>query len=657
VIDSEAAARYGLEPGDKLTFRFLTPDELAEVYETGLFDAKADPEVAGTGPLVSFTVTGVRTGLDLGGASIVLTPAFWQAYGEEIAVLYQENLVRLARGKDDVPAFADAVRRSAAGEQVTLSAGDDLTVAIRRTLDLQSHALALIAALAGVAVAIVVLQALSRQATVEARALPTLWALGMSRRQLLALGLARSAMIGLAAAALGCLVGIGLSPLAPVGLARSIEPHPGLDVDVTVFAIGVPAIAILVVLLSVVPIRRSVRRVCRTSERRRTSSTPHRAERLSGRLPVTAYAGLRLGFGRSSTARAGLVRSAAIGAISAVAVVAAALTFSASLNHLLEHPRLYGQTFDGWIGTGFGPDFYDAYVPALVNESDIEALSFGTITAGQLAGEEVGILALDEAKGRLGPPIVEGRLPSTPEEVALGVKTFDDIGLELGEKATLAVGGGQAEMVVVGRVVLPEAGFTGLSLGDGAAMTFGGLRQLVPDAPRNVFLLRFEEGTDPEQALAALPSDYGVASPFRPADLGNFGRVESMPWIVAALFAALAVLALVHTLLVLSMARRRDLAVLRALGLVRGQVIATIGWQAALLALVGLVVGLPLGLGAGRWIWGLFAEQLGVIRVPVVPAWSLLIVVPAALVLAILASALPAAVALRGRPAVLLRAE
>jgi ABC-type antimicrobial peptide transport system permease subunit len=103
--------------------------------------------------------------------------------------------------------------------------------------------------------------------------------------------------------------------------------------------------------------------------------------------------------------------------------------------------------------------------------------------------------------------------------------------------------------------------------------------------------------------------------------------------------------------------RRRDLAILKALGLVPRQVSAAIAWQASAVIIVSVVIGLPLGLAAGRTAWTLVADQLGVVVKPIVPWPLVLILIPSALVLANLIAAGPALVAGRIRPASVLRSE
>jgi ABC-type antimicrobial peptide transport system permease subunit len=78
----------------------------------------------------------------------------------------------------------------------------------------------------------------------------------------------------------------------------------------------------------------------------------------------------------------------------------------------------------------------------------------------------------------------------------------------------------------------------------------------------------------------------------------------------------LAVLLLVgcaYLLAVSVRAERRDLAVLKALGAQRRQVLALVHWQATLVAVAILVVGIPAGLLLGRWVVAQFTDALGIV--------------------------------------------
>src|SRR5205823_8599150 len=111
----------------------------------------------------------------------------------------------------------------------------------------------------------------------------------------------------------------------------------------------------------------------------------------------------------------------------------------------------------------------------------------------------------------------------------------------------------------------------------------------------------------------------GVDARQRPVDILNYARIQGTPLALAGLLALLALATVAHLLVTSTRRRRRDLAVLKTLGFVRRQVSAAVAWQATTLVLLALIVGLPVCVAAGRWVWQLFAGQLGVPTDPRVP--------------------------------------
>jgi ABC-type antimicrobial peptide transport system permease subunit len=114
---------------------------------------------------------------------------------------------------------------------------------------------------------------------------------------------------------------------------------------------------------------------------------------------------------------------------------------------------------------------------------------------------------------------------------------------------------------------------------------------------------------------------------------------------------------LAHVLTTTSRASRRQLAVLRAVGLSRGQAVLIVAYEATVFAFVAVAVGLPAGVAVGRLAWRLYAQSLGVVPESVTP-WPTLgtvavIVMTGALMIAFTA-ARRAALA---RPALVLRSE
>ena len=143
----------------------------------------------------------------------------------------------------------------------------------------------------------------------------------------------------------------------------------------------------------------------------------------------------------------------------------------------------------------------------------------------------------------------------------------------------------------------------------------------------------------------------------RPAEIVNYKSMGTMPVILAGGVAAGAVAALGLALFASVRRRRRDLALLKTLGFTRRQLAGAVAWQATVVAVVGLVIGGPLGIAAGRWLWTLFAHQLSAVPDPVIPASSIALAALVALILANLVAALPGLQAARTPAALLLRAE
>jgi putative ABC transport system permease protein len=133
--------------------------------------------------------------------------------------------------------------------------------------------------------------------------------------------------------------------------------------------------------------------------------------------------------------------------------------------------------------------------------------------------------------------------------------------------------------------------------------------------------------------------------------------VRSTPLLLAGVLAVLGAGVLAHLLVTSIRSRRREFAVLKTLGFTRRQLAVTVACLATTLAGLALVVGIPLGLVAGRWTWRSFADDLGISGVASVPLSALLVLVALALVLANVIAALPARSAARTHPATVLRSE
>lgn len=173
-------------------------------------------------------------------------------------------------------------------------------------------------------------------------------------------------------------------------------------------------------------------------------------------------------------------------------------------------------------------------------------------------------------------------------------------------------------------------------------------------------LVRLRPGIDVDEWLAktkkTIPHLFTVNKREPGAELLGLGRVSGIPMALASVLAVLAAGALIHALLTSIRRRRRDLAVLKTLGFVGTQVRSAIRWQAITMTAVALIVAMPAGIAVGRWLWLLFAGDIGVVPEALIPAFAF-VVVPVALLLAIVLAAAPARSAARTQPALVLRSE
>ena len=80
-------------------------------------------------------------------------------------------------------------------------------------------------------------------------------------------------------------------------------------------------------------------------------------------------------------------------------------------------------------------------------------------------------------------------------------------------------------------------------------------------------------------------------------------------------------------------------------------------WQSSVAVGIGVLVGVPLGIIAGRWRWTLFAHNIDVVTATTVLGLSIGLIVGGAVVLANVVAAIPGRVAARTPTAALLRAE
>ena len=598
------------------------------------------------------------------------TRAFVRAYGTRLLEA-PGVAVRLRHGRAGTPELEREISRTAGGKLVADYPYGPQAANTEHSIHLQAVALWLLAGVLALLGLLILGQLHARLTEDEQADFGTLRAIGVVPGQLTLAGLARAALIGGVGAVVALVLAVCVSPVFPVGLAGIAEPHPGVDADWTVLLAGAAGVLAATVAVAAWPARRAA---TGTATGRTPVVAAHGASVLAGitrSLPsVAAATGIRLALQRGAGRTTVPVRSAVAATAVGVVGLSAALGFSASLGHLLATPRLYGVSWDALVTDLV---FTTSAEPAAhsVAASPLVARWSGTYAGVPLTinGTAVGGVTTGPGPdGTLAAVALAGGPPRRAGDIVLGQRTLARLGVRVGQTVSVGLVGQSRRIpfLVIGTAVFPALG-DAIELGTGAELTVAGLRRLPPPGlsppPYNGLVVTFRPGVTAQQGISALTAPiqrlgpYAVSGPSTPADLVNFGQLQELPLLLGLALGLLALLTIAHLLLTSVRRRRRDLAVLRALGFTGGQVRAAVSWMAVTLAAVAMAVGIPVGLICGRQAWHFFAGQLGISDVPVVPPFSFAVLVVAGLAMAVAIAAIPGISAARTRPAESLRTE
>jgi len=616
---------------------------------------------------------------------LALSPTTPSAYG-----------IQLAGGSRDVPATEQAIirllpRGATAEFHVTARVVTQVELAIKP----ESVALGGFGAIAALVCLVLGSQAISRQLRSGEADRSVMRALGASRAET-----AGDALIGiLGAIVVGALVAVGvavgLSPLSPLGPVRPVYPGQGVAVDWTVLGIG---LAVLVGVLggaaAALSYRRAPDRMVRIPRPPARGSRVARSAESAG-IPVAGAVGVRFALESGQGPTTVPVRSALLGTVVAVALVVATLTFASSLQTLVSHPALYGWSWNYALApTNAVPP---QALKLLGHDPHVAAWTGVDYNNVEIDGQTVPVLMARSLSEAVSPPILSGHGLDADNQIVMGAATLALLHKHTGSTVDLSYGTPQdaplyvppTPLVIVGTATFPAVGYESLvadhtSMGTGALfsegvfppafqraignpdpnlngpeLVFVRLRDSVSAAAGRADMQRIANAADKVFAADPNAADNNVVllGVQRPAQIVNYRSIGSTPVVLAAGLALGAVVALALTLAASVRRRRRDLALLKALGFTPRQLAAAVAWQATVAAAFGIVVGIPLGILVGRQLWTLFARNLDAVPDPTVPVLSVVLVAVGALVFANLVAALPGRDAARTPTALLLRTE
>lgn len=645
LVSEPVAASSGLTVGSRVTLRMLTLPEVSE-FDVGF----GDPD----GPSATVTVVGIGRMPAWGGAlaPVQATPAFAAKFLPD--VIGYAIYVRLQSDPGAAQRFGAAFARTAAvvdqispsivtqyvSHSVELPAStiDPSVRAAENVLVVGLIAFVVVLALGGLQV---LTQSLLRHHAARRQPQRVEAALGMRAVERTAARVLAATGAAVVAGVVGGALALAAGWLEPLGSQARFEPTPGFEPRWALALLGGAGIAatFLVVVAGTAAIA-GMRPTAPVPQPRPTAAPWLR------RWP-TVLLGTRLAlYGRSSQ-RFVPAATTVVAASLAIAGVVAAVAFGASLQRLVDTPVRYGQAADLTIADAREPDVARLVLDPRVAAIDVR--SSGTVVLDD--GRRVEMSSREQRKGALPVALAEGRLPSAPNEVAVGPRMGAALGVGVDDVVTVRrAGGGTAALTVVGVAVTTSPNGV---LGDDLIVTPPQLGQLLHGPPlRDASVLAVPGAAD--SLFAQLSQDLEIFERQTPDSVRNLADLVTLPEVLALVLAVVAGAGMVHTLLTAGRRHAREVAVLSVLGATPGQVRATLAVMAGATVLPGLVVGVPLGLGVARVLWWQLATATGVAGDLAVPGRMLLVIVPAVLLGALLLSLAPASRAARTPPAVAL---
>ncbi len=281
-----------------------------------------------------------------------------------------------------------------------------------------------------------------------------------------------------------------------------------------------------------------------------------------------------------------------------------------------------------------------AEVSALRELTDVAALSSGEVrieaagaaaSASRLAGAtgtDVSVYARDVSI-----PVTSGHLGAVgSSDVVVTTGVARSWRLHVGSALPLGSSQVRTRTYVVAAIIGDPTGLTGDLL-----FTTAGLADLFPQVGPSVHrvLAQLAPGVTPAAADAALTRALGTLPQVKVQTKSTFiasqnQQFQQLIGVVTALLGLAVVIALfgiVNTLALSVIERRREIGLLRALGLSRRQLRASIRWEAVVVALLGTVLGIVLGLAFG-WVVvdAIRSDGVNLFSVPVVELVAFVVV-------------------------------
>lgn len=511
--------------------------------------------------------------------------------------------VKLAPGVelDELRVELDTLDRP---ELFSVEAHSALNDSVRRAVGTVARGTWILAAAAAIAAIAAIGQLVARQVRLSDRDRSALSAIGYESESVnRECGLVGSVAV-VVGVVCGALLAFAASPVFPLGFVRDVEPANGARFDWVVVPLGALALGVLVIAW----VGGSLLLSSKMERRRPASARP--SGRWLGAWPDTASSvGIRFAFWRGDR-DAGAVRAAALGLCATLVAVTGAAVVSSSLDRLVHDPISFGEFYE--MRFDMGQDEIDPEViAALLADPDVGAITAMSGDLARIGTDTIRLVGFEQVQGSLRPPILDGRLPESDDEIALGRVEARRRGLGIGDELAVVGAVGSVSYDVVGIAVVPTVGEND-GVGEDGLLTMPGLRRVAPGVPAEALVADPRPGAPEDTVQRVMRTFVPLYSGQEvPVVVVNLDRVRVVPIALGCFLLLLALITAVHAVTTAVRNRRRDFAVLRALGATQPWTRRAVVAHAVWFVLVPLAIAVPFGIITGGAVFRIMADAIG----------------------------------------------
>jgi putative ABC transport system permease protein len=468
-------------------------------------------------------------------------------------------------------------------------------------------------------------------------------------------------------AGLGCLIGAPagillsqpfLSDTAHAfGLPRTFGLAPGVD------ALGLAVVLLVVIGTAVLASLRAGRQSAASAiaaGSAPSSGAGSRLARLAGRLPFPRALTLGLGESLAGPVRSGMTVAAiligvatvtfALGLHESLTMVASALTRAGQVQ-VTVYPEAVGKSQQ----SGLSERQVAALIAAQPGTARFTGVSHADATVPGV-GHPVPVFAYQGDASWLGYVMIHGRWFGAPGEAVAPTAFFTRTGHHVGDSITASLSGKPVQIRLVGEIFDQQ---------DDNVLLRTGIETVPERTAVWNYEIQLRSGVDPGMYAGAIESAGSGLST-------RINRENSIDTAFLLINGVLAGLALVltgiaasgvfNTVVLNTREKARDIAVLKALGMAPGQVVAMVLASTAVLGLLSVLIGIPAGIALHRDILIVMGQIATSTGIPdqffnVFGANLLLSLAAAGIAIALLGALLPAQWAARSRVTEVLQTE